>query len=81
MWLGSEECKVTWEKASDLPPEVITEFECGSTAFVMDKAEPRMGESVHTLIVSSTQSQSSRRPVIKTNTGYTIIICYTTIDY
>ena len=36
LWLGLEECSVTWEKASDIPSEVVLEFESGSKAVVTD---------------------------------------------
>ena len=71
LWLGLEECSVTWEKASDIPSEVVLEFESGSKAVVTDNTVCRMGQSVHTLTIQQHQSSiNPTRPVIKENTGY-----------
>lgn len=37
-WLGQEDCRSTWELASDLPPDVIAEFEDGLHAEVVQES-------------------------------------------
>jgi len=44
---------VTWEKASDIPPDVILKFEHGHTTVVKDAPQSKMGQTVHTLSVSN----------------------------
>lgn len=70
LWLGLEECNVTWEKASDLPSEVVLEFESGNKVFVTDNTVGRMGQKMHTLAIQHQSPRNPRRPVIKENTGY-----------
>lgn len=73
LWLGQEECNVTWEKAEDLPSQVIREFEQGDKAVVSDYTMSKMGQTVHTLAVDQRQRQPETtnhpRPVIQSNTG------------
>ena len=68
-----EECEKTWEKSSDIPPALITEFEHGNKTVVIDDVENRMGQSVHilkTAAQSSSQShQNTVRAVNQENTG------------
>lgn len=73
LWLGMEECNKTWEKASDIPPAVIMEFEHGSKAVITDNIEDRMGQTMHTLVTAQGHTQPLKntiRPVIQNNTGY-----------
>ena len=85
LWLGKEDCSVTWEKSENLPPQVIDEFEHGGKTCVEDHTSSRMGQIGHTITTSTTQTygnvassrEAATRPVLLSNTGYFLIHVYT----
>lgn len=65
---------MTWEKADNLPVQIIEEFEHGrgDRTFIKDTKECKMGQTVHTLVVQEqTQPFPAKciRAVISGNTG------------
>ena len=62
---------MTWEKAEDIPSEVILEYECGNKAVVTDSTVSKMGQTAHTLTVNQrcVQPRNQPRPVIIGNKG------------
>ena len=72
LWLGLEECKVTWEKKEDVPPRVIEEFERGNNTVVIDSTAAKMGQTMHTFVIGQKHPQTPSchsRPVTEGNTG------------
>jgi hypothetical protein len=69
LWLGREDCYVTWEAAESLPKAIIEEYERGIRPTVTDCTTETSGVS-HTLKVVHGNQCSSTRPVIKENEGY-----------
>ncbi len=68
---------MTWEKAENIPSEVILEFELGNEGATSDNTTPKMGQTMHTLTVNQRQRQHPRtglRPIIQNNTGY-VCVC------
>lgn len=64
---------MTWEKAENVPPDVIQEYEQGNSAVVMDCTEEKMGQTTHTFTIGSGQQtggpKTNTRPVVHDNTG------------
>ena len=61
-WLGQEDCHATWELASNLPPDVIAEYESGLQAEVTKESVSYEGQTSHTLTSTATQARSSQPP-------------------
>ena len=74
MWLGKEQCAVTWEPAENIPREIIDEFERGISTLVSEQiTSSGLGQDMHTLMVEQSHSTSSvpssARTVISGNEG------------
>ena len=76
MRIGGTTANSTWEPASTLPSELITEYEEGVQRKLMDDKYFSGGETVHTLS-SAPITHSVKRPRIENpsvmNTGYVIL--------
>ena len=57
MWLGKEECNVTWENESAIPRSVLQEFEDDSLVEVKVSTE-KIGQISHMLCVHATDSKA-----------------------
>lgn len=73
LWLGREQCSMTWEPASNVPTEIIREYEKGMISKVTDTVSSTgIGQTVHTLSVTASQScqnSTTVRPVVKESDG------------
>lgn len=77
LWLGKEQCAVTWEPAANVPSAVVDEFEKGILITVSDDVSSTgIGQETHTLaampsvnMASPSPSTPARRPVIGNNDG------------
>ena len=59
LWLGKEECKVTWEPEENIPPSVIDEFKQGLLSFATEEVHSSgLGQTMHTLTVSHQHSNA-----------------------
>ena len=78
LWLGKEECKVTWEPEQNVPPSVIEEFKLGLSLFATEVVYSfGLGQTMHTLTVSHQHSstmpsigRTSCQRVVPENEGY-----------
>ena len=64
MWLGKEECNVTWENESAIVRSVLREFEDDSSVEVEKASTEKIGQMSHMLCVHATDSKA--RPQNKT---------------
>lgn len=89
MWLGKEECNVTWENENAIPQSVLQEFEDDSLVEVEKLSTERIGQTSHTLCVNASDNKARLqrkkikrdRIVVSCNDGYvhTLQACvYTT---
>ena len=78
VWVGKEDCSVTWEPEDKIPLKIIEEFEGKNktiVAIVADCVTSTVGQLSHTLVPShNTPSSSTSRPVVKDADG--CIGCY-----
>ena len=59
LWLGKEECKVTWEPEENVPASVIEEFKQGLLSFATEVVHSSgLGQTMHTLTVSQRHSSA-----------------------
>ena len=63
MWLGKEECNVTWENESTILRSVLQEFEDYSSVEVEKVSTEKIGQMSHMLCVHATDSKA--RPLNK----------------
>ena len=79
MRIGEATASATWEPASTLPAELVSEFESGMHRELVDNTYSSGGETVHTL-VSRPVVPSVKRPrmdaSVVMNTGYVIDITH-----
>ena len=72
LWLGKENCDVTWEPAENVPMRVISEFEKGAHPTVKESITVSgMGQRMHTLTIDECHSASTSQPrlVVKDSGG------------
>ena len=76
LWLGQEECKVTWEPKEKVPPSLIEEFKAGAVMVAAEtSATSGIGQTMHTLSVvkhlptHQPSSSAHSRPVISDSEG------------
>ena len=73
VWVGKENCSVTWEPEEKIPQKIVEEFEENIKTTVADCVTSRVGQLSHTLITSHDTTQNSTstcRPVVKDADGY-----------
>ena len=58
MWLGKEECNVTWENESAILRSVLQEFEDDSSVEVEKVSTEKIGQMSHMLCVHATDSKA-----------------------
>ena len=78
MWLGKEECNVTWENESVIPRSVLQEFEDDSSVEVEKVSTEKIGQMSYMLSVHPTDSKEGKpknkkmktdRIVVNSNNG------------
>ena len=52
LWLGNEDCRVSWEKEDAIPKSVLKEFEEDVLVEVQKLSTEKMGQTSHILSVS-----------------------------
>lgn len=73
VWVGKENCAVTWEPEEKIPQKIVEEFEGNIKTTVADYVTSRVGQLSHTLVTShdtTPNSISMCRPVVKDADGY-----------
>ena len=58
LWLGKEQCAVTWEPAENIPSVIVDEFERGTVIQVKDEITPGIGQDMHTISAEPSQKLS-----------------------
>lgn len=85
VWVGKENCAVTWEPEEKIPQKIVEEFEGNIKTTVADCVTSRVGQFSHTLVTSSDTTQNSTstcRPVVKDADGYVYSTgCYYTCTH
>ena len=69
MWLGREECLVTWEAAETVPQSIVEEYEIGLKPSVADCTTKSSGIFHKLKVVHESASGCGKRPVVKENEG------------
>ena len=76
MWLGKEECNVTWENESATPRSALQEFEDDSSVEEEKLSTEKIGQmshmlSVHPILIAKNknQEQKAERIVVDSNNG------------
>ena len=74
LWLGKEECKVTWEPEENVPPSIVKEFKQGLLSFATEEVHSSgLGQTMHTLTVSHQHSSAvpsiGRKRLVPENEG------------
>lgn len=67
--MGCEDCTVTWEKAEDIPRTIINEYCQGVKRYAEEDIKSGPGHQMHTLSLSPSKNQHTKRPIIKDNSG------------
>lgn len=57
MWLGNEECHVTWEREDTIPKNVLQEFEGGVVVEVQEVSAKKIGQTSCTLFVNTHENE------------------------
>ena len=86
LWLGDEDCHVSWEKEELIPKDVLEEYKSDSLVQVEQLSTEGIGQTSHTLCVSSTEKdqvpvpeskkQKCDRIVVHPDNGYGEYIAY-----
>jgi len=74
LWLGNEECEVTWESEDVIPKCVLQEFEDDTLIEVQKLSTEKIGQTSHTLSVKSSKHESEARPVQKKTKTERVIV-------
>ena len=81
LWLGMDDCHVTWEREEDIPREIIHEYETQVNTCVIEMCTEHVGQTCYTLNVSSQQEvePAIKRPkcdrvVLDGDNGYVSIL-------
>lgn len=80
MWLGDEDCHVSWKKEELIPKAVIEEYKSDSLVQVQQLSTDSIGQTSHTLCVTTKEKDvtpenkrhKSDRIVVQLDNGYAL---------